>query len=408
MTETRKTLAFLAGAAALAVAAAVVQPETYNPSLFSDEGEEFYPDFREPQLVRSIEVLDYDESTATVRPLKVEFRKNRWVIASNHDYPVDIGDRLVKTSAALIDLKRDQVRSEAVQDHGKFGVIDPLDQSVTDLQGRGKRVTLRDGQGNVLADYILGKPVEDKPGWRYIRVPKEKRTYAVQTDADPSARFADWVNAGLLNLPADAIRRVLISGYSIDEFGRILNQNDILVLTQEGGVWRSDAGQVKEQAAKSLAAALAALKVVDARPKPEAMARDLRAGRLQLSMGVALELQSFGFLLTQTGRVLGTGGEIAVELANGVAYQMRFGDVAVQGAASADAAAKGAVRDAGGDRYLFVTTSWDAARAARYGDNTTAGEKVSRDLNARFAGWFYAVSNADYKKLKVSRADLLQ
>ena len=74
-----------------------------------------------------IEVVDYDESTATSRPLKVEFRKSRWVIASNNDYPIDIGDRLVKTSAALIDLKKDRVSSDQVQDHAKFGVIDPLD-----------------------------------------------------------------------------------------------------------------------------------------------------------------------------------------------------------------------------------------------------------------------------------------
>ena len=49
------------------------------------------------EAVKSIEVVDYDESTATARPLKVEFRKSRWVIASNNDYPIDIGDRLVKT-----------------------------------------------------------------------------------------------------------------------------------------------------------------------------------------------------------------------------------------------------------------------------------------------------------------------
>jgi len=106
MSETIKTAGFLAAAAALAIAAAVVQPERRTPSLFSDEGEAFYPKFREAQAVKAIEVVDYDESTATARPLKVEFRKSRWLIATNNDYPIDVGDRLVKNSAALIDLHK--------------------------------------------------------------------------------------------------------------------------------------------------------------------------------------------------------------------------------------------------------------------------------------------------------------
>src|SRR6476646_4757526 len=104
MTETLKTAGFLAGALALVVAAAVVEPERRTPSLMSDEGEAFYPGFHDPQSVKAIEVVDYDEPTATARPLKVEFRRSRWVIASNNDYAIDVGDRLVKTSAALMDL----------------------------------------------------------------------------------------------------------------------------------------------------------------------------------------------------------------------------------------------------------------------------------------------------------------
>ena len=175
MSEALKTAGFLAGAMALVITAAVVQPERRTPSMFSDEGEAFYPKFRDPQSVKAIEVVDYDESTATARPLKVEFRKSRWLIASNNDYPIDVGDRLVKTSAALIDLGKDQIRSELVQDHAKYGVIDPLDQKVSGLQGRGKRVTLRDAQKSVLADFILGKTVDGKTGWRYLRVPTLRR-----------------------------------------------------------------------------------------------------------------------------------------------------------------------------------------------------------------------------------------
>jgi len=275
MSEALKTAGFLAGAVALVITAAVVEPERRTPAMFSDEGEAFYPKFGDAQSVKAIEVVDYDESTVTARLLKVEFRKSRWLIASNNDYPIDVGDRLAKTSAALIDLRKDQVRSELVQEHAKYGVIDPLDQQVSGLQGRGKRDTLRDAYKNAPADLILCIPVEGKAGWRYVRVPGGKRTYAVKTEADPSARFADWVNSGLLRMPSASIRKVTIASYSVNQMTGVLDQAESVALTQENSQWKSAAGAVKEGTAKALAATLDSLKIVDARPKPPKMPRDL-------------------------------------------------------------------------------------------------------------------------------------
>lgn len=109
MTEGAKT-AILAGAAVvLAISAAVVEPEARVPAVMSDQGEAFYPNFTDPQAPRTIEVVDYDEATATAMPLKVQFQQGKWVIASRYDYRVDIGDRLAKTAAALMYLKKDMV-----------------------------------------------------------------------------------------------------------------------------------------------------------------------------------------------------------------------------------------------------------------------------------------------------------
>jgi hypothetical protein len=400
MSETLRTAGFLAGALALVIAAGVTEPERRLPSVMSDEGQPFYPEFQNPQDVKAIEVVDYDESTATARPLKVEFRRNRWLVATNNDYPIDVGDRLVKTSAALIDLKKDQVKSDAVQDHAKYGVIDPLDQKVSSLQGRGKRVTLRDQKKAVLADFILGKPVENQSGWRYVRMPGGKKTYAVKTDADPSARFADWVNAGLLRMPQPQIRRVTISSYSVDTVSGSLDQGESVVLTQENGQWKSPGGAVKEDVVKAMAGTLDGLKIVDARPKPVDLAHDLGTGEMRLSMATVGALQRYGFLFTQTGRMLGSDGEMSVEMANGVAYQIRFGDVAAGGTDTA--------QGSGGDRYLFVTATWDQARATKYGDTGGSGEKAARDLNARFADWFYVIGNGDFQKLRLKKAQLLR
>jgi hypothetical protein len=372
MLEPIKTVAFAAVAVALGIAAAMVQPESATPAIFSDQGKAFYPKFTDPQAAKTIEVVDYDEATATATPLKVQFDRGHWVIASHYDYPVEIGDRLAKTAAALIDLKKDIVRSDSVQDHAQLGVIDPLDAKAG-LAGRGKRVTLRDARGEALADYILGKPAEGKPGYRYIRVPGEKRTYAVKTDADPSAKFADWVNAGILRIAGSSIRKVTVNRYNIDPAAGRVSNVDRAVLTPESAKWKPTVGM------------LDSLKIVDVRPKPPSLAQGLRAGQLELSLETAVSLRQKGYFLSPEGRLFASEGELSVDTANGVVYTLRFGDVA---------------GTTGDNRNLFVTCSFDPGRAATYGGDVVAGERQAKDLNARFAGWYYIISGKDFQKLR--------
>ena len=63
-------------------------------------------------------------------------------IPSHDDYPADGKERLAQTAAGVIDIKKDEFRSDNISDHEKFGVIDPLSQSAG-LTGRGQRVTIR-------------------------------------------------------------------------------------------------------------------------------------------------------------------------------------------------------------------------------------------------------------------------
>ncbi|MEK7406101.1 MAG: DUF4340 domain-containing protein [Acidobacteriota bacterium] len=390
--ETAKTAGFVGAAIVLALAAALNQPESATPEILSDQGKAFYPNFTDPQAARMIELIDYDEATAAARPLKVELQRGRWVIASHHSYPVEIGDRLAKTAAALIDLRREQVRSDSPLDHAQFGVVDPLDQKVAALAGRGKRVTLRDARGDVLADFIFGKPVEGKPGYRYLRAPGEKRTWVVKTEADPSARFADWVQAGLLRVAAGSIRSVTIQSYSIDEtFGRLLNM-ETLALAREGDRWSAGGAEKLNTAViNTMASTLDGLKIADVRPKPPTLAADLRSGQVRLSLETAMSLRQRGFFLSPAGRLLANEGEMAVETANGLVYSLRFGEIA-----------------AGSEnRHLFVTVSFDAARAAKYGGDAAAGERAARELNNRFADWYYLISGADFQKLRLRRKDVV-
>jgi hypothetical protein len=287
------------------------------------------------------------------------------------------------------------VRSDSTLDHAKYGVVDPLDEKASGLTGRGKRVTLRDANGGILADYILGKPVDGKAGYRYVRVPGQKRTYAVKTDADPSARFADWVNAGLLRIASASIRKVTINRYNIDAAAGRMSNAETTVLTEDKGEWKAAAGEkLNLPAVHAMAAALDGLKIVDVRPKPPGLAAGLRHEELQLTLETALSLQKAGYFFTPQGRVYSSEGDMMVETNNGLIYQLRFGEVATGDAKS------GAPSD---NRNLFVMVHFDAAKAEAYGGDVGSGERTARELNDRFADWYYVISGKDFQNLRLGR-----
>jgi hypothetical protein len=397
--EVVKTSVFVVAAAILVTVAAWVEPEAARPEIFSDQGELLFPQFRDVMAVKAIEVVDYDETQAVARPLKVELRKGRWILPSHNDYPAEAGDRLSKTAAALLDLRKDLVVSDRIEDHAKYGVIDPLDAKVASLTGRGKHVTLRDERGEVLADMVLGKAAPEREGYRYVRLPGQKRTYAVKTDADPSARFEDWVEDNLLRLASSQVRKVTIHSYSIDEeWGRVADMQRI-VLSKEGDNWKSDGDRaVSRGAILSLISALGEIRIVGARPKPRPLAEQLRTGRLEMTLEAVMSLRQRGFFLTPMGQLLANEGEVLVETSTGLLYTLRFGEI-VSGASGAPAGDEAEEADTGEqDRYLFVTVSHDPAREAKYGG--AGGERLARSLTARFADWYYVISGKDFAKLR--------
>ena len=66
MTELQKTVIFVGVALLLTGAAFVRVPDrTLHNATFNDQGEKFFPDFKDPLACTDLEVIDYDPSTAT-------------------------------------------------------------------------------------------------------------------------------------------------------------------------------------------------------------------------------------------------------------------------------------------------------------------------------------------------------
>src|SRR3954471_3523338 len=128
MNETTKTGVFVAVALLLTGAAFLRIPDrTGQSQAFNDQGKPFFPEFKDPFACTDLEVVEYEASTATASRFQVKFQGGKWVIPSHYNYPADAKDRLAKTASGVMDLTKDTIRSDRVEDQEAMGVIDPLD-----------------------------------------------------------------------------------------------------------------------------------------------------------------------------------------------------------------------------------------------------------------------------------------
>ncbi len=448
MNEMQKTMRFGGVALALMLLAFLTKPSTPRPDAFFDKGEPFYPNFTDPNTATSLEVIDYDEETGTAIPFKVQFKGGKWTIPSHHDYPADGKDRLAKTAAAVIGVTKDDIRSDNVADHEKCGVIDPLDEEVTTLKGRGKRVTIRGANDEILADFIIGKEVEGSQGYRFVRIPGQKRVYAAKIDVDISTKFSDWIEDDLLQASKDEFQKVVLRDYSVDERTGIVKQRDVLTLTKEDGTWKADKMRADQEVdmtkMNEILRTLDDLKIVGVRPKPAGLSESLSrlSGGVELTETDLISLRSKGYFFSTTGQLLSNEGEVNALTEDGVEYTLRFGEV-VYGAGEAVSAGTGQddkPEGPGENRYLFITTTFkeklfpepkkpknlefqtkadslwtDEDRKNKalqdahdeWQKKIDKGRERSNSLNQRFARWYYVIPAESFDKLNITRKELV-
>jgi len=472
MTELWKTGAFAAVALALTGAAMFTTRDRVTRSeAFNDQGQPFFPEFKDPLLCTDLEVVDFDPSTATASRFQVKFKDGKWVIPSHYDYPADARDRLSKTAAAVMDLTKDSIRSDVGDDQEAMGVIDPLDAKVSALKGRGKRITLRDASEKVLADFIIGDAIKDRTGQRFVRVPGQKRIYGVALKAEPSTRFADWIETNLLKLEAAKIRKVEFDNYKVNleqgyQKGEILDvdrKDSAAPWTMPG---LADGQEVNPDAMRTLTEALADLKIVGVRLKPAGLTRDLKKADqkgISLTPSTVASLQSKGFYMTRDGQLLSNQGDVRVFTDEGVVYTLRFGEVnfgtgdELEVGERDDAEKKGdeakkdeAKKDGATteNRYAMVTVAFDSAlipapkaeepkpavkegelpgdvlapdpaaekadkekaerEKADYDKKLADGQKRAQELTDRFASWYYVTPGNSFRSIRLDRAALVR
>jgi hypothetical protein len=450
MTETRKTLLFCGVAVVLSALAVLTAPRREPPAAFSDLGAPVFPRFTDPNAARTLEVFTFDEQTGQAVPFKVTFENGIWTIPSHHGYPADAKDRLAKTAANIIELKKDDFRSDNMSDHEACGVIDPLESVTTAAtKGRGQRITIKGEGESLLADLIVGKPVENSKGMRFIRIPGQNRIYASRMNLDVSTKFEDWIEKDVLQASRDDLDKIVLSNYSIDERSGRVTERDRVVLLKHGE-WTTDSLRPGEEIVKStldeLLDALDDLKIEGVRPKPAGITASLSQSSQTVSITQAdvLSLQDKGYFLSKDGKLLSNEGEVQVRTEEGLVYTLRFGEVVYGTGLAVTAGTPGGKDESGGageNRYLFVTVAFDRSLFPepadapnknfltkadslwteedrkmdeihqvheRWARRMAATEKKTANLNSRFANWFYVISASSFEKLRPAKGDLIQ
>jgi hypothetical protein len=449
MSEIRKTLLFCGVAVVLAGLSLLTAPRRVTPEAFSDQGEAFFPGFTDPNAARTLEVIGFDDETGAASPFKVTYAGGIWTIPSHHNYPADAKDRLARTAAGIIELKKDDFRTDNVSDHAACGVVDPLEDASAGLKGRGQRVTIKGESDAVLADLIVGAPVEGRDKMRFVRIPGQKRVYASRMDMEVSTNFGDWIEKDLLQAGRDDVDNIVLRNYSVDERSGKVDEKDRIVLEKQAD-WTTPGLKKDEEivAAKldDLLGALDELKIEGVRPKPEGLSASLTRASQNVSITTeeVLSLQSMGYFFSRDGRLLSNEGEVQARTKDGLTYTLRFGEVVYGSGIAVTAGTSGEGEGAlgrGENRYLFVTVTFDGALfpeprnapntdflakpdslwtdadrenrglydAYRDWTNRVSGaQKRAAELNARFAKWYYVISSSSFEKLRPARIDLIK
>ena len=450
MSELKKTTVFGGAALVLVVLALLTGPRRAVPDAFFDVGETFFPEFTDPETATTLEVVEFDEDTAAAAVFRVTNRNGLWTIPSHHDYPADGKERLANTAAGVIAITKDDFRSDNVTDHESFGVIDPLDQSVSTLRGRGRRVTFKGASEQVLADLIIGEPAPGRPGYNFVRVPDQNRVYAARTDITISTQFNDWIETNLLGVERDAVKRTVLNEYQIDErSGAVQRRGEFIVDWVEDSVWTANdlpAGmEVDDVQMNLLIGSIIGLEIVGVRPKPEGLSGNLRQAFQERTITNAdlQTMQARGFYPTQAGDMLSNEGELRVRTEEAVLYTLRFGEI-LYGSGNAVAIGDDTSDDqdagAGENRYVLITAEFDSSglpepprpsnrdfentaegqwtdadrenkeRADLYAQwerRTETGQSRAAELATRFARWYYVISAGSYDRVHKTREEFL-
>lgn len=270
--------------------------------------------------VRGLTIQRYDHEMALLHRFEVAYDDDRgWIIPSHHGYPADGGDRVGRTAGSVLGIER---RAEArvtsdPRDHAALGVLNPDDEQAPFGSPRGRRVTLTGSDGAVILDLIIGKRVDDRSGWRYLRLANDDAVYQAQIEPDLSTRFTDYVEQDLLQVARNEVSRVVLDPHRVDLQASSVHTPPTLELRRQGGssMWTSPQApgghSVDSDAMRKLLDGITRVRLQGVRP---------------LQPLTRQRMQRFGFFTDDGATIYGYEGGVQVQARSGLRYSLYFGE----------------------------------------------------------------------------------
>ncbi len=408
--ENRKTITYvLVAAMALLVAWEPWTPAALDDSVPAEVGTKLFPNFKDPLAAKNLEVVKFDEDTATLRPFQVAQVNGVWSIPSHSNYPADAREHMAQAATALLDLEILGVESNNPGDQELYGVITPDPGKLrAGMTGVGTRVTIKDGKDTVLADLVIGKEVKDQPALRYVRRADRDQICRVAIKTDKlSTKFEDWIEKDLLKLNAFDVREVDLNDYStlVDQRGLGLDLRDHIKLSFDDGqskwslvemnkfddkgnpvpVKMGEDEELNTEKLNALKTALDDLQIVDVERKPEGLSQDLRASDdFVKNVDTVKSLASRGFYPTKARKgqgieILSSEGEATCTTKDGVRYILRFGQLAGGEASKDDKGQEDKSKNPALNRFLFVMAQFDENQIAKPKLEPVPGEEEAAE-----------------------------
>ena len=211
----------------------------------------------------------------------------------------------------------------------------------------------------------------------------------------------------------------------------------------------------------SMVSALGDLKIVSVLKKPSGLASVLREGKtfenIELNDSMQESMRETGFWLvdlpdlkgnvqTRKTQLLSNEGDIQIRLKNGIVYHLRFGDLTGTESEITEEDSLANVPVMGVNRYLFITAEFDSSiiplpelkpmpeiledaeaeelaqwtqekeavergnqrEQERYDAAVESGGRRAAELAARFADWYYVISEDVYRKIHLTQANVFR
>lgn len=166
------------------------------------------PDLRESlNDVARVEVVLPTDRMTIVRDGEI------WKLEEKSGYPIKT-DQLRRLLTGLANIETLEERTANPELHGRLALVDPEEESGGG-DDAGRKVVLKDAEGETLGAVILGKPVQvtaPRAGAAqfFVRAADERQTWLARGDVNPPPGLMAWLDTELFRLPSQRVEAVII------------------------------------------------------------------------------------------------------------------------------------------------------------------------------------------------------